>query len=75
MGLEPTTFFMAIVWEIRINAWFCGFRVNPITGDYRRFARYWSPNGPPVHTSPRDAAPLKRGTLRVKTFALAGKRT
>jgi hypothetical protein len=26
---------------------FCGFRLIPITGDYRRFARYWSPNGPP----------------------------
>jgi hypothetical protein len=47
MGLEPTTFCMAIVWTIRMNAWFCGFRLNPITGDYRRFRRYWSPNGPP----------------------------
>src|SRR3954454_3588383 len=43
MGLEPTTFCVAIVWAIRINAWFCGFRLNPITGDYRGFARYWSP--------------------------------
>jgi hypothetical protein len=47
MGLEPTTFCMAIVCEFRINACFCGFPLNPITGDYRGFARYWSPNGPP----------------------------
>jgi hypothetical protein len=47
MGLEPTTFCMAIVSAIRINACFCGFRLNPITGDYRGFGRYWSPNGPP----------------------------
>jgi hypothetical protein len=47
MGLEPTTFCMAIVCEFRINACFCGFRLNPITGDYRGFAGYWSPNGPP----------------------------
>src|SRR3954451_7242228 len=46
MGLEPTTFCMAIVCDFRIIAWFCGFRLNPITGDYRGFARYWSPNGP-----------------------------
>ena len=48
MGLEPTTFCMAIVWAIRINAWLCGSWLNPITADYRRFARYWSPNGPPA---------------------------
>jgi hypothetical protein len=47
MGLEPTTFCMAIVCEFRINACFCGLRLNPITGDYRRFGVYWSPNGPP----------------------------
>jgi hypothetical protein len=33
MGLEPTTFCMAIVSTDRIDAWFCGFRLNPITGD------------------------------------------
>jgi hypothetical protein len=47
MGLEPTTFCMAIVCDFRINGWFCGFRVNPITWDYRGFRVYWSPNGPP----------------------------
>jgi hypothetical protein len=47
MGLEPTTFCMAIVCVFRINAYFCGFRLNPITVDYRGFSRYWSPNGPP----------------------------
>jgi hypothetical protein len=52
MGLEPTTFCMAIVWAIRINAWFCGFRVNPITGDYRGFGVVWSPNGPPRVVAP-----------------------
>jgi hypothetical protein len=33
MGLEPTTFCMAIVGDFRINAWFCGFHLNRITGD------------------------------------------
>src|SRR3954451_652148 len=56
MGLEPTTFCMAIVCTIRINAWFCGVRVNPIPGDYRRFSRYWSLNGPPS----RGFAPSSR---------------
>src|SRR4051812_10446874 len=32
MGLEPTTFCMAIVCTIRMNAWFSGFRLNPIPG-------------------------------------------
>jgi hypothetical protein len=45
MGLEPTTFCMAIVLTFRVHAWFCGSRVNPITGDYRGFGVYWSPNG------------------------------
>jgi hypothetical protein len=40
MGLEPTTFCMAIVLPKRINAWFCGFRLNRITGDYLGFGRY-----------------------------------
>jgi hypothetical protein len=47
MGLEPTTFCMAIVCEFRINACQSGFRTNPITGDYARFGRCWSLNGPP----------------------------
>ena len=46
MGLEPTTFCMAIVCDFRINASLRGFRLNPITGDYRGFGVYWSPNGP-----------------------------
>jgi len=44
-GLEPSTFCMAIVCDFRINAWFCGFRLNRITGDYRGFGVLWSPNG------------------------------
>jgi hypothetical protein len=43
MGLEPTTFCMAIVCDFRINASLRGFRLNPITGDYRGFGGYWSP--------------------------------
>jgi hypothetical protein len=31
-----------------MNACFCGFRLNPIAGDYRGFGGYRSPNGPPA---------------------------
>jgi SAM-dependent methyltransferase len=37
MGLEPTTFCMAIVLTTRISACFCDFRLNQIAGDYRGF--------------------------------------
>jgi len=43
MGLEPTTFCMEIVCEFRIKARLSGFRLNAITGDYRQFGHFWSP--------------------------------
>ena len=46
MGLEPTTFCMAIVSTLRITARFCAFGPNRITGDYRGFSFAWSPIGP-----------------------------
>jgi hypothetical protein len=50
---------MAIVCTIRMSACFCGFRLNPITGDYRGFARYWSP---------QCQRPVRRGTLNQFTW-------
>jgi hypothetical protein len=72
MGLEPTTFCMAIVLTIRLNASFCGFRLNPITGDYRRFARYWSPNGPPASTSDATRHSVSVTRPRVEDARSAG---
>src|SRR4051794_28021763 len=63
MGLEPTTFCMAIVCTIRISACLRGSRVNPITGDYRGFGVYWSPNGPPGHEPLAQREALRRHAI------------
>ena len=70
MGLEPSTFCMAIVSTNRVTARFCGFRLNPITGDYRGFGGYWSPSGPPGFHG-RPSAGLERtvaGVPRISFF-------
>jgi hypothetical protein len=38
---------LAIVCSICMNAWLSGLRLNPMPGDYRRFAVVWFPDGPP----------------------------
>ena len=61
MGLEPTTFCMAIVYGSRLFAGEAALRLSPITGNYRRFAVVWSPNGPPG-LALRDRLPLAVGS-------------
>ena len=56
MGLEPTTFCMAIVSATRMNACFCGLRLNRIAEDCRRFARFGPPMVPRNRPQPPEIA-------------------